>query len=82
MSTNAVRSFPRIESTQAIAQHPVVRARKLAAGILTAVTAVFGIGLIAAFGGFAAFVLAVTLPMPMILLWGGAEVLRADEVKP
>lgn len=82
MTASVARSYAHSDAATASAQHPVVRSRKLAAGILTALTAVFSVGFIAYFGAFAAFVMAVTLPMPLLLLWSGAEVLRSDEVKP
>jgi fatty acid desaturase len=80
MTTTALHSSRRSQPSTPV--HPTVRARRLTAGVLTALATVFFLGFVVAFGAFGAFVLLVTLPLPLLFLWASSDVLRSDELKP
>lgn len=61
--------------------HPVVRERKLAAAVLTAIAVVLAGLFVAIFGSFGLFVMAVSLPVPLLFLWAGSDALRSDEAR-
>ena len=76
MTTHALS---RLARPAAGSTHPVVRARRLAAGVLTGATAVFSVALVAMYGVAGALALAIALPLPILFIWASANVLRSDE---
>lgn len=79
MSTSAISSISRPDTRSDV--HPVIRQRKLAASVLTAIAVVLAGLFIAVFGSFGLFVMAVSLPVPLLFLWAGSDVLRSDEAR-
>lgn len=63
------------------AVHPVVRARKLHAAIVTSIAVALTLVLTIAFGGFGLFSAAASMWFPLALTWAASDVLRADEVR-
>jgi hypothetical protein len=60
----------------------IVHRRKITAGVLTLFYAAVSIACVAAFGAVVWPMFVVPLPLAMVLLWDGADELRADEARP
>ncbi|MDF2693904.1 MAG: hypothetical protein K0S65_2287 [Labilithrix sp.] len=73
-------SFERSSAVSASAgKSPIVRARIGIAVVLTAIVALVGLALAVTLGKVAFLVYALTMPVPLALLWLSSDVLRADE---
>ena len=59
--------------------HPVAGARRSSAAVLTTIAAGLAIACSLAFGWLGALVVLLTLPVPLVLLWASADVVRFDE---
>jgi len=57
----------------------IIRARIAQATMLSAAAFAIGLGLFIAYGGLGLALFAPALPVAMCLLWGSADVTRADE---
>lgn len=81
-STSGV-SFERSSAVSASAgKHPIVRARIGIAVVLTAIVALVGLALALTLGKVGFLLYALTMPVPLALLWLSSDVLRADERGP
>ncbi len=76
------RDFPVVSVPEAAAaERPsdVVRGRTTMAAALTALTLAFAVGFGVAFGLQGLLAFALTLPVPLVLLWLSSDVARSDE---
>jgi len=58
---------------------PAARAHRLQAGVMSAAVVALAALFIAVFGALGSFVMLVSLPAPILLLWLASDVTRADE---
>src|SRR4051812_39174695 len=66
MTTHALSPLARSSAGHS---HPIVRARRLAAGVLTCATVVFAIALVAVYGVAGFLAIAVAIPLPILFIW-------------
>jgi uncharacterized membrane protein len=70
-----------IQQENRTSTHPVVRGRMGMAAALTALAVAIGVVFGVVWGTLGVALFALTLPVPLTLLWLSADVVRADERK-